>query len=128
VAAATVTTGKLQVAISRMRVWWSEFESRQGQKISLLSKTSRPALGPTRTLLKEYCWLFKAVGMWGWPLTLHLAPRLRMNGAAPPLPICLYGANRDSFTSTSFKMFNGVASRVEKRTTSFGIRSFIAQK
>jgi hypothetical protein len=47
--AATITTGKLQVAISRMWVWWSGFESRQGQKICLFSKTSRPALWPTQT-------------------------------------------------------------------------------
>jgi hypothetical protein len=48
-AAATVTTTKLQVATSRKRVWRSGYESRQGQNICLFSKTSRPAMGPTRT-------------------------------------------------------------------------------
>jgi hypothetical protein len=118
----------LQVEISRFRAEWSRFESRQVQRIFSSLKRPDRLWGPPGPLHKEYCWIFKTVGVWGWPLTLHLASRLRMNGAAPPLPHTPLWRKQESFTSTSFEIFNGVASRVEKRRTRSGIRYCIAQK
>jgi hypothetical protein len=49
------------------------FEFRQGQDIYLLSKTSRPTLGPTKTLIhwlpKALSWGDKAAGTLGCRLT-----------------------------------------------------------
>jgi len=127
VATATVTRGKLQVEISRFRAEWPGFESRYVQRIFLSSKTSRPALGPTWTPTQGVLLIFKTVGVWGLPLTLHLAPRLRMNGATPTLPHThLWREQGQLYLYLLWDIC--VASRVERRTTRFGIRSCIAQK
>jgi len=67
------------------------FESRQGQKIYLYSKTSRPVLvnfqRPTPWVPEFLLW---GVNGRGFTQTIHLqpVPRLRINGS--PLPLLLY--------------------------------------
>ena len=57
------------------------FDSRQGQKIFLVCKTSRPAPGPTHWKCRQFGWGEKLIGL------IHPVPKLRMSGAIPLLPV-----------------------------------------
>ena len=67
------------------------FETRQGQEIFIFYESSRPTLGSTKLLVQCIPGFFpggKAAETWNWPL--HLAPRLRMSGVIPLLPLYAY--------------------------------------
>jgi hypothetical protein len=77
--------------VTRLRAGRPEFDSRQGQGFPLFATVSIPALGPTQTPIQ---WVPGSLfPEWGVKLTnhFHLAPRLRMRGVMPPLPIRLHG-------------------------------------
>jgi len=84
----TISTVTTAAAAKLVVFELSDPGSNLGKCKGFFSSLKRPdrLWGPPGPLHKEYSWIFKAVGMWGWPRTLHLAPGLRMNGAAPPLP------------------------------------------
>jgi hypothetical protein len=98
------------------------------QRIFLFSKTSRPALWPTRTSIKGA--LLDLYNRRSVRLTTHppSSAKIKKEWRSTTTTHTPLWREQGRFTSTSFEIFNGVTSRVEKRTARFGIRSCIAQK
>jgi len=66
------------------------FEFRYKQENFLFSKTSIPAPGPSQPPILWVTWFFPGVQRSRasrWSFNLQLAPRLRMSGDTPPLPL-----------------------------------------
>lgn len=81
--------------VTRLQARWSY--SGQGQEIVPFSKRSRLALGTTQphmqcTQVEDLSQCIK------FTTHLHQELRLRMEGAVPMLPPCLYDMNMDNFT------------------------------
>jgi hypothetical protein len=70
----------------------TRFSSRQGKEILLFSKMSSLALRPTKPSIQGYRALSPGLISQDVNLTTHLqqAPRLRMSGAIPHLPLCAF--------------------------------------
>ena len=72
----------------------SELESRLKQAVFLSSRTSKPALGPTKCSVRRVLGSFRRKRGRGAMLTVHpyLVPRLRMSGVTTPLPLYTFKA------------------------------------
>lgn len=85
---------------ARIRAVWSGVRiNGRARHFFLISRTTRPPPGPTRTHIQ---WVpFPSLPEVKWPRQelfsthLHLAPKRRMSGAIPPSPYKLNGVNRD---------------------------------
>jgi len=81
---------------SKFEMVGSKFESRQVLEIFLFFKMSRVALKPTQPPIQLYRGSFPGGRKTGRNVMstthLHLAPRLRMNGVIPLLPLYVFKA------------------------------------